>query len=439
MITKSRINQIMTIALPIMGGMVTANLLTLADTIMVGRLGKNAIAAVGVAGFAITLVFATFSGLAGAVQAITARRAGEGKPEEATHGIHGGLAISLIVGLGVPAIGIPLVPLLFPYLSSDPEVIKFGVPYMQVSLLGLLGSCINTTFTGYWNGLGKTARYTAIMMISHFVNIALNYLLIFGIFNFEGFGVVGAALATLASIYLSTAAYFWLLIKEKPPNFLKILPDTTVLKRMLSLMVPMSIRSIFQYSGYLVFSIIVGKIGTTELAATSILVRIMLITVMPVFGLGLGGGTLAGQKLGAKDPEAAAEWGWDTAKLGAMILALVGVPLVLFPQPVLHLMINDLETVQLATVPLQIIGFSRPLYVVLIFASLLVTVGDVKRPTYYQLSIQWLLFLPAVWYLGLLVGVPFYVIWLLEVANITLQLMILAKIWQQRRWQRIAL
>lgn len=438
MITRSRINQLMAISLPIMGGMVSGNLLSLVDTAMVGSLGMTAIAAAGVAGFAISLVFATFSSLASATQAITARRIGEGKPEEATHALHSGLVISTIIGVVVSAVLIPLIPSIFPILSDDADVLRQGIPYMQISLIGLMGSCINTSLAGYWNGLGKTVAYTNIMMTSHLVNILLNYVFIFGFMGIPAYGVAGAAIATTLSIYLTTIAYFVLLIKHhKPPGFLKLRLPPGVLKRMVNLMVPMSGRSVLQYAGYLIFTVLMGKIGTLELAATTILVRIMLITFMPVFGMGLGGATLAAQRLGAKEPEEATQWGWDTAKIGAIISFIVGLPLIFFPGPILSILVDDAATVALSVVPLQVIGLTRPLYIVFIFATLLITMGEVKRPTYFQLGTQWLLFLPAVWFFSRQADASFLLFWILEASNIALQLAILAWLWKQGNWQKV--
>lgn len=439
MITKARFKQIMTIGLPIMIAMSTGNILTLADTIMVGRLGKEAMAAAGVSGFAITLIFATFMGLASAVQAITARRAGEGRIKEATHSIHAGLALAVGGGIVLSAISIPLVPIFFPYLSKDPNVIELGVPYMQVNLMALLATFINVVFTGYWNGLGKTKTYTLITMASHMINILLNYIFIFGKFGVPAYGVVGAAIATTISIYLTTIAFFILIIKEKPEGLFKMPIQFDVLKRIVSLMIPMAVRAMFQHSGYLLFTVIMGMVGTIELAATTILVRVMMISILPVFGIGTGGGTLAGQSLGAGQPDAAEAWGWDTAKIGAVFLALIGIPFFLFPEFFLNLLINDAETVAIAILPLQFIGLNRPLYVMFIFASLLITTGDVKRPTYFQLGVQYLFFLPAVFVATFYFNTPFIVVWLFEGVNIAIQLCILAYLWRRGEWKKIEL
>ena len=116
-----RLRTILNLALPIIGGMVSQNVLNLVDTAMVGALGPAALAAVGVAGFARFMAAATIMGLASGVQAMTARRLGEGRASECAVPLNGGLLLALAIGAPLAAVLFVLAPDLFPYLNATPR------------------------------------------------------------------------------------------------------------------------------------------------------------------------------------------------------------------------------------------------------------------------------------------------------------------------------
>lgn len=96
---RERLRALLRLAGPILGGMASQNLVNLADTAMVGRLGSAAVAAVGIASFANFMAIAAITGLGSAVQAMAARRIGEGAVDQAAAPLHGGLWVSVVVGL----------------------------------------------------------------------------------------------------------------------------------------------------------------------------------------------------------------------------------------------------------------------------------------------------------------------------------------------------
>ena len=132
-----RRRRILALALPIIGGMVSQNLLNLVDTAMVGALGDSALAATGVGGFAFFMAIATMMGLSAAVQAMAARRIGEGRADEAAAPLNGALLLALGFGVPLTAALVWATPWFFPLLNSDPAVYEQGVPYLQYRLATL--------------------------------------------------------------------------------------------------------------------------------------------------------------------------------------------------------------------------------------------------------------------------------------------------------------
>ena len=104
LVSKERSSQILQIALPIIGGMMSQNIMNLVDAAMVGHLGSTQLAAVGLASFVNYVAAAIFMGLASGVQAIVARRIGEGRITEAANPLNGALLVILVAALPVPSI-----------------------------------------------------------------------------------------------------------------------------------------------------------------------------------------------------------------------------------------------------------------------------------------------------------------------------------------------
>ncbi|MFT5992774.1 MAG: MATE family multidrug resistance protein, partial [Bradymonadia bacterium] len=143
MLNRDRIKMIMALALPIIGGMVSQNVLNLVDTAMVGTLGDAALAAVNLGGFANWLSMAFITGLATGVQAMSARRLGEGRTDIVAVPLNGGLLQAIALGIPTSVIIYTFVPVLFPFLIDDPAVVELGVPYLRIRLLALTFIAMN--------------------------------------------------------------------------------------------------------------------------------------------------------------------------------------------------------------------------------------------------------------------------------------------------------
>src|SRR6185503_14763802 len=129
--SNPRTREILHLSLPIIGGMMSQNLLNLVDTWLVGGLGPAALAACGLANFLNFMAVAGITGLSTAVQATAARRIGEGRASEAAIPLNGGLLVSLAVGIPLSIVMALAAPWFFPKMVNDPAVAAAGVPYLQ--------------------------------------------------------------------------------------------------------------------------------------------------------------------------------------------------------------------------------------------------------------------------------------------------------------------
>ena len=309
---RTRLRRIFGLALPIIGGMVSQNVMNLVDTAMVGTLGNAALAAVGIGGFATFMCQALILGVSTGVQATAARRKGEGRLSESAVFLDAGL---LLVVLSAPLLSLVLyfvVPQVYPGLNGDPQVIAAGVPYLPIRVLAIVFVGMNFAFRGYWNAIDLSKLYMSTLIVMHASNIFLNYVLIFGKLGAPALGVTGAGLASALSTVIGSLIYFALGFKYARRNgFLRGLPRRHEVATLVRLSLPTGVQQLFFSAGFVVTYWIIGLVGTAELAAASVLINVMLVAILPGLGLGLAAATLVGQALGRGEADDASRCGQD--------------------------------------------------------------------------------------------------------------------------------
>ncbi len=434
-----RLQRILGLALPIIGGMVSQNVLNLVDTAMVGTLGDAALAAVGLGGFAIFMLQAMVLGVSTGVQATAARRKGEGETANWAAPLNAGLLIVAIVGPLLSLVLFFLVPAFYPYLNSDPAVIEQGVPYLEARVLAIIFVAFNYAFRGYWNAVDRSKLYMSTLVVMHSSNIVLNYILIFGKFGAPALGVLGAGIASALSTVVGTAMYIHLGLRYARENgFLKRLPSGSETRTLVRLALPNGVQQTLFSAGFVMTFWIIGQVGTAEVAAANVLINVTLVAILPGLALGMSASTLVGQALGRGDPEDAARWGWDVSKVGVVVLAILALPMVVVPDWILLGFIHNPDTLALARLPMRLVGISLVFEAAgLVLMSALLGAGDARRVMLVSVTTQWLVFLPLAYLVGPLLGFGLLGIWALQSLYRVAQAFIYVGFWRGGRWARI--
>jgi putative MATE family efflux protein len=438
---RDRRKAIWAIALPIMGGMMSQNILNLVDIAMVGHLGDSALAATGIGSFSNYLAIAFIIGLSAGVQALAARRLGEERHSETAIPLNGGLILALLLGIPLTVVMIQLAPYGLSLLTGDPEVLDQGVPYLQVRLLPMVAVGMNFSFRGYWSAVHMTKLYLRTLLIMHSINIFLNWVLIFGNLGAPALGVLGAGLATTISLYFGTALYFffaWRHARDK--GFMQGMPSFETLKQQFKLSLPASLQQLFFAAGLVALMWILGRIGTAEVAAANVLMTFHITALLPAFGVALAATTLVGNALGRKDVEDAARWGWNGAALTLIYGVVLGLIVIPLAQPLLGLFIHNPETRDLATLPLVlwalVIGLDTSAMVLM---NAMMGAGDTRRSMWISIIWQWVFFLPLAFLVGPVLGYGILGVWLVNGLYRSGQSLVLFQQWASRRWAHIDL
>ena len=440
-VPRVRRRRIFGLALPIIGGMLSQNVLNLVDTGMVGTLGDAALAGVGLGGFANFLFSAFILGLSAGVQAMAARRVGEGRRTETAIPLNGGLFLALVIAVPWSAALIAFAPDYFPVLTSDTAVVEQGVPYLRARLFAMFAMGMNFAFRGYWNAVDKSILYMRTLISMHVLNIFLNWVLIFGNLGAPELGAAGAGVASAISTIFGTASYFVLgRSYARDAGFLHGMPDGATMKSMIRLAAPAGLQQFFFAAGMTVFLMLVARMGTPELAATKVIIDLMLVAILPGIGFGLAAASLAGQALGRSEPDDAQRWGWDVTKMAVATVGALSLPAIAVPELILGVFIHEPSTLELAANPMRLVASFLFLDAVgMVLMNALLGVGDAKRVMIFATSYQWLLFLPLVYVLGPVMGFGLIAVFGLQAGYRGAQALTFAAMWRRGRWQSIEL
>ena len=439
MLDKQRSKAILALSLPIIGGMMSQNILNLVDTAMVGRLGAPALAAVGLGGFLNYMCVAFLLGLSAGVQAMVSRRMGEEKQSEAAYPLNAALLLILIAAVPMTVLLYFISPYLISWFNPDPLVVEQGTPYLQARFLGLISLAVHFSFRGYWSAINMTKIYLKALLFAHASNIAISYVLIFGKLGMPALGTYGAGLGTSISITLAVFYYFYCALKHtRGYGFLENLPSKATVKQMIKTSVPSSIQQFFFAAGFAALYWIIGQVGTNELAGANVIINLMLVGLLPAMGFGLGGATLVGQALGKKNIDAAQQWGWDTVKLACITAAFLMLPVMFFPDLILRVFLTDQSVIDLTRLPLQLAALSLGVECIgIVLFNTINGAGDTTSTMKISFALQWIVFLPAAWLVGPYLGMGLTAIWIGQILYRLVFTWAMIHMWQARKWSTI--
>jgi Na+-driven multidrug efflux pump len=183
---------------------------------------------------------------------------------------------------------------------------------------------------------------------------------------------------------------------------------------------------------------IIGQVGTRDMAAATVILNLTLVALLPGLGLGLAASTLVSQALGRNDPDDAARWGWEVARIGMIALALLGLPGAVWPELLLGVFIHDPETMAVATFPMRLVGIGMAVEGLgMVMMHNLLGAGDNKRVMKVAVVAQWGLFLPLAYLVGPVLGFGLAVIWCLQVGYRAGMAGVFTWFWMRRGWAGI--
>lgn len=321
------------------------NLAGVVDTIMVGTLGSYAIAAVGLTIQPKFLGMALFLSLNVAVSAIVARRKGEENRESANRVVRMLLLFTVLATLVISAVFILFADPIIRLVGSQPDTHEYAVEYLRIIMGGLVFTTVSLVLNAAQRGAGNTRIAMTTNLISNGVNVVFNYLLIGGKLGFPALGIRGAAIATVLGTVCACALSIRSVCHKDGFIYLRSVKswvaDRMSVKSLLNVGSSAFVEQICLRIGFLLFSMTVAHLGTTELAAHQIGGNMMSMSFSIGDGFSVASVTLIGQSLGRKRPDMAKIYGNVCQKCGLLCACVISTVYFFFGRDIFRLYTSE--------------------------------------------------------------------------------------------------
>jgi len=395
---------VLLLAIPMVLEMVMESVFAICDVFFVSRLGIDAVACVGLTEAVITLLYAVAVGIGMATTAMVARRIGEGKPEAAADASVQSLGLGVVVSAVIALAGVIGAPELLRLMGGSEQVIAAGSGYVAWLFGG--SSTIMLLFLGnaVFRGTGDAALAMRALWLANAINLVLDPCLIFGLGPFPQLGLTGAAVATTCGRGVGVVFQLWLLFSGRcranlTRSHLRLRPG--VMLRLLRVSFGGVLQFLIATASWVALMRIVGGFGSAAVAGYTIAIRIIVMTILPAFGVSNAAATLMGQNLGARQPDRAAASVWTASRYNVAFLLSVAAVFILGGEPLIRLFSSDAIVVAHGVTCLKVISCGYGFYGFgMVVVQAFNGAGDTTTPTLINLGCYWVFQLPMAYLLA---------------------------------------
>jgi len=413
---------------------------------MVGVLGPQPLAAVGMGRFILMIVLVFVMAVSTGAQAFVARYTGAKNPEGVTRVVDQSLILSVILAVGMMTLGLVLSPALLRIMGAEENVLALGVPYVRIIFGGILFMILNFIINSILQGAGDSRTPLKILLLINILNVILNYLLIFGVGFFPRLEIRGAAWGTVISRVVGAGVGMWVLLSGRFAARTDILRrfriEPALMSKIIRIGLPAGIQGLVRSgSGIVLLRFISETIhGTYAIAAFTVGLQIEAISFMPGIAFGTGAMILVGQNLGARKPDRARRNGLAATWIATIIMSCVGLFFFIFAEQIMSLFTKSTDVIGIGGDYLRIMAYSQPfLALEMVFSGGLRGAGDTRTPLIYSIIHSWLVRIPLIYVLGFVLNLQTTGIWwAMTLSTVTQGL---ATWWKFRQgdWQKIEL
>ena len=385
------------LAWPIAVSMVSYSVMTLVDTLFVGRLGAPSLAGVGLGGVAAFTLICFGFGLLRAVKVLTSQAVGAGRPYDLSAYLGAGLVAAGALGVAGLLIG-QLVAELLPALAASSEAGTHARTYLRIRALGTPFILAYCALREHRYGLGDSRSPMWAAVSANAANIVLDWLFIVQL----GLGVGGAAWATLAAHAVEGTV---LVLAQRRSGFGLARTGRRHLRALFAVGMPTGVQFLLEVGSFSILAGLLAALSAVEMAAHQIALAVMHLTFLPALAIAEAGSVLAGQAVGAGRDELVRAVSRRAMAVSGAYAVLCTVGLVGFARGIAESFADDLAVVA-ATIPL--------LWVAAVFQiadaggavarSVLRGTGDVTWPAIVGITCAWLFLPGGTWLFGYRAG-----------------------------------
>ena len=392
------------LAVPMVLEMLMESLFAIADVFWVSRLGKEAVAVVGITESVMTLIYAVAIGISIAATAIVARRIGEKEPELAAQAAGQIVVIGVLVSSVIGIVLGFLAPDILRFMGADATVVTLGSDFARIMLGGNITVFMIFLINAIFRGAGDAVIAMRTLVLANTLNIVLGPCFIFGWWIFPEMGVTGAAVATNIGRGVGVIYQLWHLAghhSRVKVRWEHLRPVREVIGAVLSKSGSGIAQLLISTTSWVGLFKILALFGSTALAGYTIAIRIVVFALMPAWGLANAGATLVGQNLGAEKPDRAEAAVWIATRLNTLVLGVIGLVFIVCAAPLIGFFTTEPDVLAFGTQALWIVSLAFPLYAAgMCFESAFNGAGDTWTPARLNFMCLWVLQIPLAWVLA---------------------------------------
>jgi len=369
------------------------NVSQILDTLWVGRLGSAALAAVTISVTVRWMINSLANGLGIGGMAVVARRIGEGDRAAAEHATWQTILLGLTMSILLGGLGLLLARPILALLGADAEVLPLGLSYLRVTLSGLFTLVLIFVINSMLRGAGEARLAMIVLFVCTTVTVLSEWVLIFGWGPFPALGVAGSAWGAVLGFGSGVALQIVILLSGRAGiaiSLRDLKPDFLLMGQIIRIALPSTVQMVLRSSSRLAILWLVGLYGTFATAGYGVANRMLLIGIIPAFGLGNASGTLIGQNLGARRPKRAERSAWWVSAYTAGYMTVIAVPLVAYARPLIALFDPTPQVVAFGAACLRIVAPSLiPVVVGIVLARSFDGAGDTVPAAAVNLLTLW--------------------------------------------------
>ena len=354
--------QLFMFTIPILLSQILQQFYNIADTAIIGRyIGTDALAAIGSTGLLISVIVNFFIGLSTGVSAVIANQFGANEYEKLKKSISTLLAVSVLLGIVFTIGSLIFMKPIINILQTPKGVYSLAIDYLKICFLGITFQLLYNIGTAILRALGNTKDPLYFLIFSCILNLILDILFIV----YFGWGVKGAAIATLISQILATLLVMYKIMSlddncKLSLKQIKIYRGYT--KDIFLVGLPAGLQAIFMSISSLIIQSSINSFGAEAMAGMTIFAKVEGFLYFPLFSLGLAVTGFVGQNFGAKEYERVKEGINISLKISVYTSFIFIIILNIFAPYILKLFTNDAAVIKVGLESIRIVFPSYVLY-----------------------------------------------------------------------------
>jgi MATE family multidrug resistance protein len=365
------------------------------DTMVVGRVGAEAIGAVGLGAIVFYGVAMCASGVLLGMDTLVSQAFGANDRADCRRSLVNGIWVSLLLIPCVMGV-VRLFDSLLAGFGVDPDALRYARPYIHALNWSTAPLLVYFALRRYLQAVHVVQPVMWTLVTANLVNLAGNWVLVFGHLGAPRMGAEGSGWATCISrVYMAVVLGVVLWQREPALRSFSWRPDPGRIGRLLRLGLPAAGQMGLEIAVFAVVTVLIGRLNALALAGNQIALTTVSTTYMMPLGISSAAAVRVGNALGRRDPEGAARSGWTALALGVAVMSIAALTLLTAPRLIARLFTPEVEAIGAAITLLRIAAFFQLFDGLQVVATgALRGAGDTRTPMLCHFAGYWLIGLP---------------------------------------------